>query len=141
MKVTLICWFDYPGEMAQLKKRIAHWQTKNDAIPAVKTPNYYSQIRYQKYPTVLPSIPQGERDVVMKLHDPRFNQNRPADDVGAGRRILGAVWAEEVMVSRRIFLFSAKFSNSYVSNNLHNSKFSHVAGKPPSRSEEHIKGD
>jgi len=85
---------------------------KKCALPPVKTFNYYLQIGYQKYPTVLPSIPQGERDVVMKLHDPRFNQYRPDHDVGAGS-IVGQ-YGQKKLVSRRIFLFSTKFSDSYV---------------------------
>jgi hypothetical protein len=46
-----------------------------------------------------------------------YTLTRPDDYVGAVSRILGALWTEELTVSRIISLFSVKFSDSYVGKN------------------------
>jgi hypothetical protein len=43
-----------------------------------------------------------------------YIHTRPHDHVGAGSQILEALWAQQIRVSRKNFLFSIKFSNSYV---------------------------
>jgi hypothetical protein len=43
-----------------------------------------------------------------------YIHTRPDDHVGAGSQILRALWAQQIRVSSENFLFSIKFSRSYV---------------------------